>query len=366
VTPRWLGLWLLLLPGVAGAQTLCGDLNLDGRVDAADAALLRGELARQRTLSLEQSLSCDVIHETRAPGLEPDPNDVAGTCSLADADVMTRAGLSLSPGPAQACALGAATYCCAANAGVGCEVPETVECVCATNPSCCTQSWSAACASVACSPPCAPSCQAGEAYCAGGCTSLQSDRQNCGACGRACTNAHGSNACTAGACSPSCSFGWQSCDMNLDNGCESLRATAPSCTAASSLGSLAGDAAGSMTRSGFGEAWFSVQLAETVGGFPHDLSAQIELDSPASVNFDLTVLCLSCGGSSIVSSQPAGTPDVLYVHQTDGLLSNDSVALLIHVQYVSNSLLTACGSWTLTLTGDTGVPGNASVISCGP
>lgn len=365
MSPRWLALWLLLLPGAAGAQALCGDLNLDGRVDAADAALLRGELARKAALTLDQSLSCDVIHEARAPGLAPDPNDLAGTCSLVDADVMTRAGQSLLPGPGQVCALGASTYCCAANAGVGCEVSTTVECVCAQSPACCTQAWSASCAALACSGGCAPTCDSGLSYCAGGCTSLQSDPQNCGVCSKACTNPHGSSSCSAGTCSPTCSFGWESCDNNPDNGCEAQRTSTASCAAAVSLGSLAGDAAGSITRSGSNDAWFTVQIAETVGGlFPHDLSARIQLDSPSDADFELVVFCPFCGGTSTTSSKPAGVPDVLYFQKADSLTGDDSVVLLINVRYVSSHLAPSCGNWTLTLTGDTGVPQGASLVAC--
>jgi hypothetical protein len=367
VTPRGFVLWLLLLPGVAGAQALCGDLNLDGHVDAADAALLRAPLAGAGTLSFQQSLSCDVIHETRAPGLGPDPSSLAGACSLVDADVMTRAGQSLAPGPAQVCALGAATDCCSAHAGVGCEVPVTVSCVCAQSPGCCTVGWDAACASLACGTACAPTCDPGLSYCAGGCTNLQNDPTDCGSCATSCTNSHGTNPCAGGTCHPVCAFGWADCDSNANDGCDSLRDTNPTCLAAPSLGTLAGDAAGTITRTDFDEAWFSVQLQETVGGiFLHDLSARIQLDSPPGTNFDLFVICTSCAGAPVASSQPAGVPDVLYVARTDTAFANESVVLEIEVRFVSSTSATACGQWTLTLTGDTGIPQGTSPIVCTP
>jgi len=345
----------------------CGDLNLDGQVNAADAALLRAQLAAAGSLTLQQSLSCDVISELRAPGLGPDPADLDGVCSLADADVMTRNGQSLPPGPTQACALGATTPCCQVHGGVGCNTPSVVSCVCAQRAQCCTVGWDAACTQLACAGSCGGVCPAGLSYCPTDCFNLANDPTNCGGCGHHCTNAHGSSACTSGTCNPSCTFGWQSCDGDLSNGCESNRTAGNACVAASSLGSLAGDAAGSVTRTGYADTWLSVQLAETNSTpFPHDLSARIELDSPASVNFDLDVVCLSCAGSPFTSSQPAGVPDLLYVHQTDSIVGNDSLELVIHVRYFSTSSLTACGLWTLTLTGDTGVPQGTSAITCSP
>ncbi len=43
---------------------------------------------------------------------------------------------------------------------------------------------------------------------------------NCGDCGIVCTNAHGTTRCSGGICSPTCSAGYENCDSNPNNGCE--------------------------------------------------------------------------------------------------------------------------------------------------
>jgi hypothetical protein len=66
----------LLAPAGTGAQGLCGDLDLDGDVDADDAAILRDERAASSPMTLDQALSCDVIM-SRADWPGPDPGDLA-------------------------------------------------------------------------------------------------------------------------------------------------------------------------------------------------------------------------------------------------------------------------------------------------
>ncbi|MEZ4314385.1 MAG: fibrinogen-like YCDxxxxGGGW domain-containing protein, partial [Polyangiaceae bacterium] len=52
---------------------------------------------------------------------------------------------------------------------------------------------------------------------------------HCGACGKACTNAHGTTACTGGACQITCTNLWDSCDNNANNGCETSLQTTNNC-----------------------------------------------------------------------------------------------------------------------------------------
>ena len=159
----WRVLLLLVLASLASstrAGPICGDLDFDGDVDSADAGILRAEVAESAQMSLAQELACDVISEARAPGLEPDLADLAGRCSMSDAVVMQRAGAALSPGVAPVCAIGSPADCCNAHAGVGCSALETVACVCAQEPSCCTTEWSASCAALACTTACEPGCTA--------------------------------------------------------------------------------------------------------------------------------------------------------------------------------------------------------------
>src|SRR5262245_20417844 len=54
-------------------------------------------------------------------------------------------------------------------------------------------------------------CAAGEVDCGGGCTDLETDPANCGACGVACGPGNG---CTAGACGCECEVGWIACDAS--------------------------------------------------------------------------------------------------------------------------------------------------------
>jgi hypothetical protein len=69
------------------------------------------------------------------------------------------------------------------------------------------------------------SCSAGFKDCDGlyatGCeAALLTDVNNCGTCGKKCTNPNGNATCNNGVCSASCSAGSADCDKNPDNGCE--------------------------------------------------------------------------------------------------------------------------------------------------
>lgn len=153
--PQALAVVLLALAGGAGARPICGDLDQGGAPGDEDGRALRRHLAGVEPLALLGAQLCDVIDEVRAAGLEPDPLDPAGRCSLADAVVLARHAAGLAPATGDACALGSGAPCGTAHGGVGCEEPAAALCACAADLSCCTASWSESCAAAAATPACA-------------------------------------------------------------------------------------------------------------------------------------------------------------------------------------------------------------------
>ncbi len=98
-------------------------------------------------------------------------------------------------------------------------------------------------------------CNVGFANCdanvANGCeVNLQTDANNCGACGTVCRNhIGGGNTCSSGACMPTCNTGYANCDGNAANGCEVQLATNTNCgacgrTCALACGNTSGACAG--------------------------------------------------------------------------------------------------------------------------
>lgn len=66
-----------------------------------------------------------------------------------------------------------------------------------------------------------PECTAPEVVCGQVCADLQTDPNNCGACGVSCVIPEAGAACTAGACAlASCDLGFADCDGDVGNGCE--------------------------------------------------------------------------------------------------------------------------------------------------
>src|SRR5262249_18434736 len=103
-------------------------------------------------------------------------------------------------------------------------------CVCAQLPSCCTQTWSASCANLACANACAPFCDAGRTYCAALCRDLQTDPDHCGSCDHTCANDHGSVAAVPGSCvGGTCTLGFCDADGLSSNGCELELAPGQTC-----------------------------------------------------------------------------------------------------------------------------------------
>lgn len=66
-------------------------------------------------------------------------------------------------------------------------------------------------------------CAQGQTLCGGQCVSLQSDFNNCGACGQVCQQLPGSSpVCSGGACTFICQSGFSDCDQDPRNGCETI------------------------------------------------------------------------------------------------------------------------------------------------
>ena len=75
------------------------------------------------------------------------------------------------------------------------------------------------CLSGACGPP--GGCGSGQTLCSGQCVSLQNNLNNCGACGNVCQQAQNSTpVCSGGVCSLVCHAGYGDCDHNPNDGCE--------------------------------------------------------------------------------------------------------------------------------------------------
>jgi hypothetical protein len=62
------------------------------------------------------------------------------------------------------------------------------------------------------------------------CANLETDPNNCGACGHVCSSVHGTAACVGGSCTLACTGTFDDCDANPANGCETDTAkSATSC-----------------------------------------------------------------------------------------------------------------------------------------
>ena len=184
---------------------------------------------------------------------------------------------------------------------------------------------------------------------------LTSDVNNCGLCGRVCSNGFGTTGCALSTCTPTCSAGANDCDGNPVTGCE-LRNTNPACAGSPSLGFVNGDGTSTvLSTSGYAEAFYTVQVREVTSG-NNDIRAQVTLSSPPGVNFDLDVTCTACGGTTASSTNPTGD-DVIGVRRTDTSGVSDTYTIVVGVRWAAS---TACGNWTLSVAGNTG----SNTLSC--
>lgn len=146
---------------------------------------------------------------------------------------------------------------------------------------------------------------------------------------------------------PTCTTpGALDCDGDPIDGCEP-RNTNPTCAGATMLGTVRGDAGtDTLTTSGYDEAFFQVQVTESVSG-GGDIDAQFTLVSPPNTNFDLFVTCLACGGATLSSTLTTPT-DTVNIGRAD-LNGPSSYQVLVEVRWFGSS---ACGDWALTVTGN--------------
>lgn len=76
-----------------------------------------------------------------------------------------------------------------------------------------------------CTPPTA-NCDSNPGDCE---TNTNTSATNCGGCGITCSNAHGSTSCVAAKCTPICATNWGDCDGDPKNGCETSLTTLTDC-----------------------------------------------------------------------------------------------------------------------------------------
>lgn len=136
-----------------------------------------------------------------------------------------------------------------------------------------------------------------------------------------------------------------------DAACGADRDTDPVCSAATPL-SLDGDAPSLATMSGSAEAWFELDVAESVMPM-HNLSARFELISPPGVDFDLYVRCYACGSAIVASSTyPEGVPDRVDIGALD-YGGDSSFHAVVEIRYAGGTPDgDGCGDWTFTATSD--------------
>ena len=127
------------------------------------------------------------------------------------------------------------------------------------------------------------------------------------------------------------------------------------------LGTISGDAASNgITRTGTGEAFFTVLVKETSSTHPRPLNARIELVVPPGMDYDLIVRCASCTGTAAQNAKKGiGIAETVNVTRAD-TFSDNSFTLVIEIRYFAGK---GCAPWTLAINGNTAAAHGA--MSCG-
>jgi hypothetical protein len=157
---------------------------------------------------------------------------------------------------------------------------------------------------------------------------------------------------TTGTTSEACNAFDDDCDGQADE--DFPRDTNPACAGtAAVLGSVPGDASSQQLVAGsYDERWYKVTIREDTAGVNSYLSASVQLEVDAAVDFDLYVYCLSCGGALAGSSEePAGLTEWIDVRKND-TAATDTFDILIEVRDYSAPV---CAPWSLTVISDTAV-----------
>ena len=175
----------------------------------------------------------------------------------------------------------------------------------------------------------------------------------------ACTE--GTRTCSGGAvaCSDATGNSVEACN-GADDDCDGatdedfVRDNTPACAGtATVLGSVAGDASSqTLTATAYDERWYRVTIREDSLAPTAYLSASVQLDVGANVDFDLYVYCLSCGGALAgESEEPTGISEWIDLRKND-TAATDTFDVLIEVRHYSAPV---CAPWVLTIISDTAV-----------
>lgn len=142
----------------------------------------------------------------------------------------------------------------------------------------------------------ATACPGGQVLCAGECRDLEDDRQNCGACGRACSVPRGDAACVGRTCVvAACDDGFGDCDGLAGTGCETdLRASPSDCGSCGAICEFP-HAEARCAEGGCAVAACDVGYADCDGGGENGCEADVSAD------------VASCGDCGNACGAPTGT-----------------------------------------------------------
>lgn len=134
----------------------------------------------------------------------------------------------------------------------------------------------------------------------------------------------------------------------------------PACATAVNLGNIPGDAESPViTRTGVGEAYFTLRVVESSSAHPRALNARVTLQVPPRQDYDLVVRCASCTSTVIQTSKLGpGSTEQVAVTRADTFADN-SFTVLIEIRFQSG---TSCSPWTLTIGGN--APASKTALTC--